>query len=183
MRQPDPPPPDTLPRFACDAMLGGLARWLRAAGYDAAFDAAIDDWGLIRLAMREGRILLSSDTGIFRVGVVRDGEVPALFIPHGLGKREQLALVLRNYRLPLAGPRCMACGGQLREVSQEQARDRAPSRSFAWQQQFCECERCGRLFWEGTHWQKIADGLRQAAGSSPFSPLPLNGGEGPEVRG
>jgi uncharacterized protein with PIN domain len=144
-------------------MLGGLARWLRAAGYDAAFDAAIDDWGLIRQSMSERRILLSSDGGIFRVGVVRDGEVPALFIPHGLGKREQLGLVLRHFRLSLAVPRCMACGGPLREVPRDQVRDRAPARSFAWQQQFFECQRCGRLFWEGTHWEKIADGLRQAA--------------------
>ena len=30
-------------RFFCDAMLGGLARWLRAMGYDAAFEYGIDD--------------------------------------------------------------------------------------------------------------------------------------------
>ena len=106
--------------------------------------------------MREVRILLSSDTGIFRVGVVRDGEVPALFLPHGLGKREQLALVLRHFGLPLAEPRCMACGGRLVEVSREQARNRAPTRTFAWLERFYECARCGRLFWEGSHWQKIS---------------------------
>lgn len=38
------------PRFACDAMLGGLARWLRAAGYDATWTYGIEDdfyasWG------------------------------------------------------------------------------------------------------------------------------------------
>jgi uncharacterized protein with PIN domain len=49
------------PRFACDAMLGGLARWLRAAGYDASWDDGIDDGELIRLARAEGRTALSSD--------------------------------------------------------------------------------------------------------------------------
>ncbi len=155
--------PESPPRFACDAMLGGLARWLRAAGYDASFRADVDDWGLIRQAMREGRVLLTSDTGIFRVGVVRDGDVPSLFIPHGLGKGEQLAFVLKHFGLPLAEPRCMACGGPLKEVSREQARDRAPPRTFAWLERFNECSRCGRLFWEGSHWQKIADQLRRAA--------------------
>ena len=152
------------PRFACDAMLGGLARWLRAAGYDAVWRADIDDWDLIRLAEREGRWLLTSDTGIFRVGVVRDGDVPALFIPHGLTRHQQLAFVLHQLRLAPRAPRCMACGGELREVPKEQARDRAPPRSFARQEHFYECGRCGKLFWEGTHWQRIAQVLQQTSG-------------------
>src|SRR5438552_1862899 len=52
-------------RIACDAMLGGLARWLRAAGYDACWQSGIDDHDLIRLARDQGRTLLSSDTRIF----------------------------------------------------------------------------------------------------------------------
>jgi uncharacterized protein with PIN domain len=69
------------PRFACDAMLGGLARWLRAAGYDASWHDGIDDGELIRLARREGRTVLSSDGDVFAFAVVRDGQVPALFVP------------------------------------------------------------------------------------------------------
>jgi len=151
---------DATPRFACDAMLGGLARWLRAAGYDATWKEGIDDWDLIRLARREGLLLLSSDTGIFRIGIVCDGDVPALFIPHGLGKREQFAFVLEHLKLPVLDPRCMNCGGRLIEVPREDVRDRAPARTFEWQEQFHACERCGQLFWQGTHWQKIAEQLK-----------------------
>ena len=151
------------PRFACDAMLGGLARWLRAAGYDACWQEGIDDWDLVRLARREGLFLLTSDTGILRIGIVRDGEVPALFIPHGQSKREQLAFVLKQLNLPLREPRCMACGGRLVEVAKETCRDRLPERSFAWLDRFYECERCQRLFWQGTHWQRIAEQLQEAS--------------------
>src|SRR5262249_16234496 len=49
-------------RFACDAMLGGFARWLRAAGYDAAWQAAGSDRDLIDFARREGPTLLTSAT-------------------------------------------------------------------------------------------------------------------------
>jgi len=35
--------------FFCDAMLGGLARWLRAAGYDAEYEYGIDDGGHVCL--------------------------------------------------------------------------------------------------------------------------------------
>lgn len=144
-------------------MLGGLARWLRAAGYDAFWESGIDDWDLVRLARAEGRMLLTSDTGILRIGIVRDGDVPALFIPHGMTKREQLAFVLRRLGLSRREPRCMACGGGLEEVPREEARDRVPPRSFACQQQFWECRRCQRLFWQGTHWQRIAAELEQVA--------------------
>jgi uncharacterized protein with PIN domain len=148
-------------QFACDAMLGRLARWLRAAGYDASWQADVDDWDLIRRAQREGRLLLTSDTGIFRIGIVRDGDLPALFIPHGLNKHEQLTFVLHRLNLPLHEPRCMACGGLLVLVPKEQARDRVPPRSFAWVEQFYRCNRCGKFFWEGTHWQRIAALLQQ----------------------
>ncbi|HXG12702.1 MAG TPA: Mut7-C RNAse domain-containing protein [Gemmataceae bacterium] len=147
---------ETDTRFACDAMLGSLARWLRAAGYDTFWQAGIDDWDLVRLALRERRILLSSDTGIFRIGCVRDGDLPALFIPHGLSKEQQLAFVLRRHGLTPRPPRCMACGGGLAEVPREQVRDRVPAGSFARQEHFYQCDRCGRLFWPGTHWQRIA---------------------------
>jgi uncharacterized protein with PIN domain len=153
--------------FACDAMLGALARWLRAAGYDAVWQAGIDDWDLIRQARREGRTLLTSDTGIVRVGIVRDAEVPALFIPHGLDPQGQLAFVLTRLGLGLREPRCMACGGELAEVAKEQVRDRVPPRSFAGQERFWQCGRCGQVFWQGTHWQRIAARLREAAGGEP----------------
>ena len=153
---------DAPPKFACDAMLGGLARWLRAAGYDASWQEGIADWDLIRQARREGSVLLSSDTGIFRIGVVRDGEVAALFVPHGLGKCQQLGFVLKELGLRPLAPRCMTCGGALRELPPEEARRQVPARPFAWVNQFFECARCGRLFWPGTHWARIADALRQA---------------------
>ena len=154
--------PESPPRFACDAMLGGLARWLRAAGYDASWQEGIDDWDLVRQARREGRVLLSSDTGIFKIGIVRDGDVPALFIPHGLSRRQQLAFVLGRLGLARREPRCMACGGELVEVPKEQVRDRVPAGSFAQFERFHECRRCGQVFWQGTHWPGIADRLERA---------------------
>ena len=150
------------PRFFCDVMLGGLARWLRAAGYDAAWEEHIDDGDLVRRAADEGRVLLSSDIGVFKRGIVRDGEVPALLIPVGLGKQEQLAFVLRELSLPLREPRCMACGGALAEADKERARGRVPARTWAWLDRFYECTRCGRVFWRGTHWRQIAERLGQA---------------------
>ena len=157
-----PPMPDAAgPRFLCDAMLGSLARWLRAAGCDAAWEADIDDWALIRRARDEGRTLLSCDTGIFRIGLIRDGDVPSLQVPNGLGTEEQLAFVMGRLKLVVRPPRCMACGGDLVEVPKEKMAGKVPPRSFARWDRFCECARCGRPFWQGTHWEDIAAVLRR----------------------
>jgi uncharacterized protein with PIN domain len=107
------------PRFACDAMLGGLARWLRAAGYDASWHDGIDDGDLVRLGRTEGRTVLSSDDDVFAFAVVRDGIVPALFVPRGLTVQAQTTHVLRRLGLPLREPRCMVCGGELGELAKE----------------------------------------------------------------
>jgi len=117
---------DSTPRFVCDAMLGGLARWLRAAGYDASWRVDITDPDLVRLAHAEGRTLLSCDNDIFQFAIVRDGVQPALFVPLRLSPEEQLAFVLRQLALPLRQPRCMACGGSLVEVPKERAEGRVP---------------------------------------------------------
>ena len=55
-------------------MLGGLARWLRAAGYDASWHDGIDDGDLVRLARDEGKVALSSDDDIFAYEYYRDGK-------------------------------------------------------------------------------------------------------------
>jgi uncharacterized protein with PIN domain len=56
----------------------------------------------------------------------------------------------------------MACGGELDEVPKEQVAEKVPARSYAWAERFWECQRCGKPFWQGTHWERIRrvlDGL------------------------
>jgi uncharacterized protein len=155
--------PEPPPRFACDAMLGGLARWLRAAGYDTSWHDGIDDGDLIRLARTEGRSVLSSDDDLFAFALVRDGIVPALFVPRGLTILAQTAHVLRGLGLALREPRCMACGGELAGLAKEEAAGRVPPRSLAFHDHFWVCVRCGKVFWHGTHWERIARRLQDAA--------------------
>ena len=95
-------------RFACDAMCGGLARWLWAIGYDATWSADIDDGELVQQADEQGRVLLSSDTGMFERRLITSGRVSALLLPRGLRRLEQLEYVVQRLKLPVRPPRCMA---------------------------------------------------------------------------
>ncbi|HEX2739944.1 MAG TPA: DUF5615 family PIN-like protein, partial [Rubrobacter sp.] len=71
-------------RFLCDAMLGGLAKWLRAAGYNAYYareGTDVSDAALTRKALEESRVLLTSDGGFLERKPVRDGRVGFLKVP------------------------------------------------------------------------------------------------------
>lgn len=153
-------------RFLCDAMLGGLAKWLRAAGHDALYaaeDTGTDDRALVRLAMREERALLTSDGDFLERRPVRDGEVAFLLVPH-LPVEEQLRLVADSFGLERHAPRCMRCNGELAGMPRAAAEARVPPKVAERQEEFYRCERCGRLFWYGSHWERIGDRLKRVFG-------------------
>ena len=88
-------------RFLCDAMLGGLAKWLRAAGYDTYYASEgtdVSDRSLTQKALEERRVLLTSDGGFLERRPVRDGSVGFMKVPY-LPLEEQLRLVVDRFAL------------------------------------------------------------------------------------
>jgi uncharacterized protein with PIN domain len=153
-------------RFLCDAMLGGLAKWLRAAGYDAYYareGTDVSDRTLTTKALREGRVLLTSDGGFLERKPVRDGELGFLMVPH-LPLDDQLGLVVEHFGLVRRQSRCMACSGKLDTVSREAVADRVPPGVLRDHEGFYLCRGCGRVFWHGSHWQRISARLDKIFG-------------------
>jgi len=146
--------------FYCDAGLGGLARWLRAAGYEALWEPGIDDNELLRRARELSATILTTDSMLMERRLLRDRVIPSMWLPPTLSIAEQEARVFREFHLTVRERRCMVCGGQLRPVDKEAMRERIPPRTFRWLNEFFICTRCGRLFWHGTHWQRIESKLR-----------------------
>jgi uncharacterized protein with PIN domain len=147
--------------FLCDAGLGGLARWLRAAGYEAVWIPDIDDDELLREGARRQAIILTTDSMLMERRLLRDGILPAVWVPPTLRMLEQLALVLGELGLKPRESRCMSCGGELQTVDKEAVRDRIPPRTYRWREEFFECVRCHKLFWHGTHWENITTRLHR----------------------
>ena len=153
-----PPLPDI--HFFCDAGLGGLARWLRGAGYQAKWEAGIDDDELLKEAAAISATILTTDSMLMERRLLRDRIIPALWLPPTLRLQEQLALVFRELGLTVRPPRCMNCGGKLLRVDKETMRERIPPRTYRWLDEYFLCSQCGKLFWHGTHWQRIVGKLR-----------------------
>lgn len=142
-------------RVACDAMCGGLARWLRVLGVDASYTPGISDPELLARAQAERRTVLSSDAKMFERRLLADGELPGVLLPVGLRLQEQVRFVVRQLAIAPGFPRCTRCNGELVRVSRAEVGDTVPARSLVWATEFYRCAACRHVYWEGTHWQRI----------------------------
>jgi len=150
------------PGFLCDPSLGGLARWLRAAGYEAALAPDVPGHRLPDEARRRGLVLLTTDAETLERRMVVDGSLIVVWVPSALTLHEQLGMVVRDLGLVRREPRCMACGGALVATSKEAVYPRIPPRTARWKDEYFLCATCDRLFWQGTHWERIAKALEAA---------------------
>jgi len=144
-----------MPRVACDAMCGGLARWLRIFGVDTTYTPGIADAELIKQALAEARTVVSSDHKLFERRLFTTGELKGLLLPVGLKLREQVRFVSDRLVLKPGFPRCAACNGELNSVARAEVADVVPARSLIWVREFYRCRRCDHVFWEGSHWRRI----------------------------
>jgi len=148
----------------CDAGLGGLARWLRAAGCDAQWVQDISDAELVANAEKVRATIITTDGPLLDRRAIVQGRVRAIWVPPSLTRFEQLRLVRAELDLPESDSRCMRCGGELLPVDKESLRQRVPPRTYLWLNEYFECARCGQLFWHGTHWKRVSAKLQEVAG-------------------
>jgi uncharacterized protein with PIN domain len=148
------------PRFAADAMLARLARWLRVLGWDTTLDPGLDDRELVRRADAQGRILLTRDRHLLReLRPQRPHEV------RSDAPLEQLRDLVQA--LDLAPPlalftRCTVCNSPLSDPLPPDLREAllppdvrelpGPAR---------ECPGCARLYWLGSHARRMREAIER----------------------
>jgi len=155
-------------KFVVDTMLGDLARWLRILGYDTLYSRSYSDWQVLRIAEKGNRIIITMDKGLCRKAQ-RHGLRCVLIESFDI--REKLAELHIKVGIELvADPsksRCPECNGALRKVYDKNiVKDRVPPNALEIHSVFYVCTRCGRVYWEGSHWRnirKILDEVRDAS--------------------
>jgi uncharacterized protein with PIN domain len=139
---------------------------LWGSGYQAWWKPHFEDAELLEHARGVGAIVLTTDSMLLERRLVRDGVIPTFWLPPILRIPEQLEIVFGEFELRVGEPRCMNCGGELQVTDKERLRGKIPPRTYRWLDKYFECRSCGKLFWHGTHWEKIQRQLRQTAEKS-----------------
>jgi uncharacterized protein len=138
-------------RLVADAMLGRLARRLRALGYDTVYDVNLNDPTLARLARAEGRILLTRD---HQLALAKGLRAVLIESDHLAGQLTQV-LALLPPPLPRRFGRCVVCNVMLEELDRASVESRVPEYVWETQREFALCRGCGRIYWRGSHWRDI----------------------------
>lgn len=147
-------------RFMVDVMLGRLARWLRVIGYDASYREGIEDSDLVRLAIDEGRILLTRDRAL-----PTEWWIDNYLLIDSTKPMEQLRQVVNYYELPWQErlfSRCTVCNKPLDMLSRDRAAGRVPEKVFENAGRFAGCPVCERVYWEGSHVDRMRQRLDEA---------------------
>lgn len=144
---------DGPPSFIADAHLGGLARLLRMLGFDTLFENAYADRHILELIARERRILLTRDRELLKCRDVSRG----CFV-RAVKSEAQLAEVVARYALARhARPftLCLHCNVRLEAATPEAVAARVPQPIAARYTRFVRCPGCERVYWEGSHWERM----------------------------
>lgn len=147
-------------KFLCDEMLKGLARWLRAAGYDT--EIASDgepDRKLIDRARTSGRLLLTRDKKLLEFRNAAD--TVYLLQCNGIDNcARSLNTTLSVNWLYRPFSRCLVCNTPLVKI------ENSPSISVpddVHGSPIYQCVNCNRIYWVGGHVKRMRKRLESWA--------------------
>lgn len=152
-------------KFITDGMLGKLTRWLRLAGKDVVCinDYSVspkeEDKTLIHLAKKDSRILITRDTDLHKRAL--KNKIESILIEETEDIAKQLAEVSKSIEEPIEvsieNSRCSVCNGELKRVEKNSFSEEVPESVLENKDKFWKCNNCGKVYWAGSHWQKIAE--------------------------
>lgn len=158
-----------------DAMLGRLARWLRALGHDVVHDPELDDPDLARLAREQQRFLLTRDRRLCE----ERGSPGWCVLLTGTSPGAQLREIDRRFGVFTPGwrgrlfSRCIRCNAPLAPVPHDEVRRKLPPEVRADPRVrsagFMRCPGCAGVYWEGSHTRRMRRWLEARASESAGS--------------
>lgn len=140
-------------KFILDVHLGKLARYLRLLGFDTYYETDSSDQGIIALALKEQRIILTRDKGLLKNKLITHG-----FWVRATDPNKQILEILN--RLDLSNniqpfTRCLSCNGGLISTSKERVSSRLLPKTKQYFEKFMTCSRCAKIYWQGSHYQRM----------------------------
>ncbi|MCX5754114.1 MAG: hypothetical protein NTW97_10835 [Candidatus Krumholzibacteria bacterium] len=144
--------------FLLDRMLGKLCIKLRMLGMDAKLNPEGEAGRFLVNAMKEGR------TAVTRARSQGDRPGPRPVVLSSSDTAGQIVeLFAAIGEVPRFEPftRCLECNELLVETPEEAAKGRIPPNVEKTFHRFHGCPACGRVYWEGSHFQAMTDEVKR----------------------
>lgn len=126
-------------------------------GFDAVDAGNLPLQKAIHLAVEEKRIWVrQSDKPLGLQYGIRYFQLQTLSEKDQLNELDS-SLQLKRQKNPLT--RCLKCNQLLMMTSKEEVKNKIPPGIFKTFENFQCCPGCGRVFWPGSHWQRMTDKL------------------------
>ena len=140
------------PQFLLSENLNRLAKWLRMLGYDAAVYKSISIDKMIHLAGKEKRVLLTRSKQVSR----RKEKFPRVLIQSEfhIDQLKELRSYLKLNEEYLF-TRCINCNKILYDISKDKIKDLIPEFVFNSIDEYKVCRKCGKIFWQGSHYEDM----------------------------
>jgi len=145
-------------RFILDVHLGKLARYLRMLGYDSYYRNDLEDREIVIISGESNRIILTRDLQLLKHKTVTHGYYIRATDPH-----EQIKEVACRFNLDLTRKPfsiCMECNGQLKPVDKSEIDDRLEPGTRKYFNEFYICDSCEKIYWAGSHLEKMKEMIR-----------------------
>jgi uncharacterized protein with PIN domain len=145
--------------FVVDKSLGSLAKWLRIFGFDTVCETDVSPREFYN-HLQEQRVLITR-TGKRQKSLINRDHV---FIESNF-LLEQLKQVVGHLDIQPADiqlfSRCIHCNLITGEVDKADVWGMVPDYIWETQEKFNSCRRCGRIYWPGSHTERISDKIKQ----------------------
>jgi hypothetical protein len=146
-------------KFILDVHLGKLAHYLRLLGFDTIYRNNFSDQELAQISSNERRILLTRDRHLLKRSIITHG-----YCIRETAPKKQLTEVLKRFDLfksinPFS--RCLDCNTFLEEIPKEKISDRLPLKVKEHFDEFVRCPSCDKIFWQGSHYEKMKDFVQE----------------------
>ncbi|MGC8820701.1 MAG: Mut7-C RNAse domain-containing protein [Fervidobacterium sp.] len=146
------------PRFVLDIHLGKLAKLLRMFGIYADY-GLVDDESIIKRAKEIKGIILTRDRKLLMrkdviYGYIIRSDFPQVQFDEVLHRYD-----LRNWLKPFT--RCLECNGNLEIVEKSIVNCLVPPRIFETHDKFAVCSQCGKIYWQGTHYEHMKELIKK----------------------
>ena len=140
-------------KFFADVMAARLVKWLRAVGFDTAWEDAIADAELVKRAIKENRFILTLDKKL-----TRHWRADNILLLESEDVFEQFCQTIEHFKIKQPKKfftRCLVCNTFLKKIAAEEIHGDLPPNVRENQAAFHSCPNCGKVFWEGSHTRRM----------------------------